>query len=90
MDWYNKKNWSKAGKVYNDTPDELYDAFTSISVRLPDDATTWSINLCSSYLSALKLELSEAVTSENAFTMSKLTNLTTESLQLEALRYVYH
>ena len=85
-----KNFWSKAGKVYNDTPDELYDTFTSIPVGLPNNATTRSVNLCSSYLSALKSELSETVTSDSTFTMLKLTNLTTESLQLEALRYVRH
>lgn len=80
-----KQVWSKLGKVYTDTPDELYDKLTSISVSLLNDATTWSINLCSSYLAALTSELSEAITSEKTFNMPRLTDLTTKSPRLEAL-----
>ena len=36
-----------AGECVYDTPDELYDKFTRLSVSLPDDTTSWYIQLCS-------------------------------------------
>ena len=51
------------GKLQTATPDELFDEFSEISVSLPDNASSWTLQLCSSYLSALTSDLSEAVPS---------------------------
>ena len=74
--------------VTTDTPDELFDKFLVLCVSLPDDASTWSIQLCSSYLSALTKDLAENMTSEPSFKMPELTTLSTKALQIEALRLV--
>ena len=83
-----KKTRMVNGKLHTATPDELFDEFSEISVSLPDNATSWTLHLCSSYLSALTSDLSEAVTPEKTFVMPNLSTLTTKALQLTALRTV--
>ena len=80
--------WNIGGRVCTDTPDELYTKFSRFFVYLPDKASSWSIQLCSYYLSSLTLQLSEAITSDTTFTMPDLATLTTKALQLVALRTV--
>ena len=50
-----------------DTPDELYDKFTRLSVSLPDDTTSWYIQLCSCYLSDFTIDLAEVIISDMNF-----------------------
>ena len=83
-----KKVWSSRSTVYTNTPDELYDKFTRLSVSLLNDAKKWSIQLCSTYLAALSPELVEEVTGDKNFKMPDLTTLTTKPLQVKALRTV--
>ena len=68
-----------------DTPDEIFDKFTRFSVSLSDDAITWPIRLCYTFLLALTTDLSEYTTEDPNFIMPNLTTLTTKALQLEAL-----
>ena len=76
------------GRLHKNTPDKLFDQFNEISVILPDNASTWTLQLCSSYLSVLTSDLSEAVTSEKTFIMPDLSTLTTKASQLEALQKI--
>ena len=64
-----KKIQSVNGGLITDTPEELFDQFNEISVSLPDNASTWTLKLCSSYLSALTSDLSEVATSDKLFVM---------------------
>ena len=82
------QRYTVRGKIVTDTPDELFDKFLVLSVSLPDDATTWPIQLCSTYLSALNSDLAEHVTTDASFSMPDLTTLKTKSLQIDALRSV--
>lgn len=68
------------GKLQTATPDEVFDQFSEISVSLLNNASTWTLQICSSYLSALISDLS--VTSEKAFVMPDLSTLITKTLQL--------
>ena len=83
-----KLNYIHNNKQVTDTPDELFNKFSSLSVNLPNDAKTWPIQLCSVYLSALSSEISEEMTSDPTFNIPDLTTLTTKSSQLDALRSV--
>ena len=76
------------GIVHHNTPDELFDRISSLAVSLPVDASKWSIQLCSCYLTALSKDLHDALTSDDKFIMPDLTKLTSKSLQLDALRKV--
>ena len=67
---------------------ELFDKFTSLSVILPDDATIWLIQLCSSFLSALTKDFSKQLTTESSFIMPNLTTLTSKAKQLDSLRNI--
>lgn len=68
------------------TPYELFDKFTRLTASLPNNAPTWSIHLCSCYLSSYSNEAPiRKITSDITFVMP---NLTTKALQLEALRTV--
>ena len=68
------------GKIEADTPDELFNKFKELSVSLPDKTNTWTLKLCSSFLSALSGDLQEAITSVKGFTMPDLSILTTKAL----------
>ena len=35
------------GRLITDNPEELFDRFNEISVSLPDNASTWTLQLCS-------------------------------------------
>ena len=84
-----KQVYSLGGKVRTDTPDELFDKFTSLSVSLPGDTNKWSIQLCSSFLLALPTDLSKKITTESGFVMPNLTTLISKALQLDALRDIH-
>ena len=43
-----KQVYFKGGRVQHDTPDELYDRYSILTVSLPADSKGWSIQLCSS------------------------------------------
>ena len=83
-----RQNYTHSGQPKTDTPEELFNKFTALTVNLPDNATTWSIQLCSTYFSALNKELVENMTTDTTFKMPDLTTLTSKALQLEALRSV--
>ena len=70
-----------------DTPDELYSKYIGIVAGLPDDATIWSVNLCSTYYSALHNNLKDKM-EESDFCMLPLNNMGTKALQIEGLRTV--
>ena len=80
--------WNIGGRVCNDTLDELYDKFTRLSISLSDDTTSWSIQICFCYLSVFATDITEAITFDASFFMPELTTLTSNALQLEALRTV--
>ena len=79
-------NYTLNGRACSDTPDELFNKFNGLTTHLPDDATLWSIQLCSCFLNALSKDLVDQITTEPTFKMPDLTTLTTKALQLEALR----
>ena len=55
------------GRVTHDTPDEMLDKFLQLAVILPDNSSTWSVQLCSRFLSALFKDLANNVISESKF-----------------------
>ena len=83
-----KQSYSLGGSSKIDTPEELFDKFTQLSVTLPGNAKTWSIQLCSTYFSALSRDLVEHMTSDVSFMIPDLTTITTKASQLEAIRSV--
>ena len=74
------------GWVTYDAPNKLFDKFSSLAVSLPNNLSTWSIQLCSCILSFLSRELVDHVTSDKSFKMPDLTKLSSKALQLNALR----
>ena len=62
------------------TPEELFYKFMQLSVSLLDYATTWPIQLCLTYYSALDKDLVESTTSDSIFKMPMLTTLTTKAV----------
>ena len=81
--WY-----SSSGIYHYLSPDDLFDKFSALTVSLPENAKTWSHQLCSLFLSALTPDLSEHVTTESGLVMPDLNTLTTKALQTEALRVI--
>ena len=83
-----KKVQSVNGRLTTDTPYEIFDRFNEISVSLPNNASTWTLQLYSSYLSALTSDLLEAVASDKLFVILDLSKLTTKVMQIDAMRTV--
>ena len=46
-----RQSYSVQGQSESDTLEVLFNKFTSLTVNLPDNATTWLIQLCSTYFS---------------------------------------
>ena len=70
-----------------DTPDEMYAKYISMVAGLPDDASLWSITLCSSYFSALSINLKDKMEESN-FCMPPLNNMSNKASQISGLRLV--
>ena len=83
-----KQVQSVNGRLITDIPEELFDRFNEISVSLPENASTWTLQLCLSYLSALTSDLLDAVTSDNLFIIPDLSKLVTKAMQIDALHTV--
>ena len=83
-----KQVYSVNGKVFTDTPDDIFDKYISLVVNLPDNAAKWPIQLCSAYFAALTSDLASAMTDDKLFVMPDLTTLPTKATQLAALRKV--
>ena len=75
-------------KKRTNTPEELLDKFTQLSVSLPEDAAMWSIQLCSTYFACLSKGLVDEITAYFKFKIPHLTTLNTKALQLNAVRTV--
>ena len=73
------------GQIVHATPDELFDQYCSLAVSLPENSSTWPIQLCSCFLSALSKELMDHVTSDSNFKIPNLNKLTSNALQLDTL-----
>ena len=71
----------------NDSLDVLFGKFVGLASGLPNDATLWSITLCSQFLNSLAVDLREEM-EQQQFKMPLLTNLGTKKAQLEALQIV--
>ena len=74
-------------RLLRDTPDELYGKYISIVAGLPEDATKWSLTLCSTFFSALVPTLQDKMEEDN-FIMPSLHSLISKTFQLRALRLV--
>jgi hypothetical protein len=71
-----------------DHPEVLFQKFSDITVGLPEDATHWSIQLCSTYYGALIKEIRLQMT-RNKFRMPSINGgFDTKIAQLKALRTV--
>ena len=74
--------------MQHDTPDEIFDRFPILADSSLENNTGWSIQLCSYYLVVFSKDLQEHVTTESKFVIPDLTKLTTEILQIDALREI--
>ena len=67
-----------------DTPDELYDKYTSIAAGLPDNSNLWSITLYSAYFCSLITNLKDKM-EETRFLIPPLNTITIKLSQLNIL-----
>ena len=70
---------SNQNRWINDTPDDLYSKFIGIVAGLPDDATKWSLPLCTTYFSAPVVNLQDKM-EEYKFNMPSQSGLLTKLL----------
>jgi hypothetical protein len=71
-----------------DHPEVLFQKFSDITVGLPEDATHWSIQLCSTYYGALIKEIKLQMTRDKFKMPSINGGFGTKTTQLKALRTV--
>ena len=70
------------------TPDALYTAYIEVIAGLPEDASLWSITLCSSFFSALPPSLRDKMEEEDTFRMPAISRMCSKTKQIEGLRTV--
>ena len=70
-----------------DNSDVLCSKYIGIVVGLPDDASKWSLPLCTTYFSALVISLQDKIDEEN-FDMLSHSGLLTKTLHMQALHIV--
>ena len=68
----------------SDTPDILFGKFVNIALSLMNDATLWSITLCSQFVNSLVVGLKDEMEALH-FRMPSLSGQDTKKLQLTAL-----
>ena len=71
----------------SDAPDELYVKYISIVTGLQDDASLWSVNLCSMYYLALNNNLTDKM-DKSSVSMPTLNSMNTKALKIEGLRLI--
>jgi hypothetical protein len=54
-----KQMYYDKGRQVSDTPDVLFGKFVNIASSLPNDATLWSITLCSQFVNSLAVDLKD-------------------------------
>ena len=78
------------GRVFMDTPEDLYQKYLNQLVSLPDNATNWDLQLPHIYLSTLDDKFCCYVTSADDFHMPYLIVPHTKSKQLQGLQEVWN
>ena len=76
------------GREVTDTPEELFQKFVRLAVNLPDDTTTWTIQLPSQFLTALDSKIKDKIVTSDTFTMPTPSSLKTKSDQLNGTRSI--
>ena len=61
------------------TLDALYAAYIGVITGLPEDASLWSITLCSSFFSALSPNLRDKMEEEDTFRMSAISGMSSKT-----------
>lgn len=76
------------GRVFQDNPDVLFGRFMEVTTLLPDDASKWSTQLCSSYFNDLTDELKARTENDNFVMLPALNNFNNKKAQIDALQIV--
>ena len=82
-----KQLYYDKGRQVSGTPDILFGKFVNIASSLPNDATLWSITLCSQFVNSLAVKLKDKMKALH-FRMLSLSGQDTKKLQLTALQEV--
>ena len=76
------------GKEVVDTPEELFQRFVHLAASLPDDTTTWTIQLPSQFLTALDSKIRNKIVTSDTFTMPTPSSLNTKADQINGTRSI--
>ena len=82
-----KQLYYEKGRQVSNTPDILFGKFVNITSSISNDATLWSITLCSQFVNSLAVDLKEEMETLH-FRMTSLSGQDTKKLQLTALQEV--
>ena len=83
-----KQVYKLGNRTIEDHPETVFQKYLDAVVGLPDDATSWSIQLCSTYYGSLTEEVRNHML-KSKFKMPKVNGgFTTKGKQLQALRSV--
>ena len=83
-----KQVYKQGNRIIEDHPEIVFQRYLDAVVGLPDDATSWSIQLCSTYYGALTDEVRNHML-KSKFKMPKVNGgFTTKRQQLQVLRSV--
>ena len=70
------------------TPDDLFNSFIDIATSLPEDVSTWTMNLGSTYFGALRSDVRKAMSLDKTFKLPTISTQISKPLQLDALREI--
>ena len=74
-----RQEWKdKHGKLIVDDPEDLFTKFLSLAGNLPDSAKGWSVQLCSTYYTALGRTISDRMMNSDNYTTPSLIGLDTK------------
>lgn len=81
-----KQQWKEGNSLIMLTPEELFQRFLRESTNLPDDISTWTIQLPSQYRVALNDNITSEITQSRTFSIPSQANLATKMDHINGMR----
>lgn len=83
-----KQQWKEGNSLFVLTPEELFQQFLRESTNLPDDTSTWTIQLPSQYLVSLNDDITSEITQSRTFSIPSQANLATKMDHINGMRLI--
>ena len=82
------QQWRDGGKLIVLTPEELFQSFLRESTNLPDDTSTWTLQLPSQFLVALNDDITSALSQSSTFVIPSQASLRSKMDHINGMRMI--